>query len=79
MIVCDRLHASILALLLGIPHVVVDGGPDSTSYGKRLRTRAAAFEASEHCTPESLRYRDASTLVDGIGEAIELLDEFFGE
>lgn len=79
MIICDRLHASVLSLLLGTPHVVVDGGPDSNSYGKRINTRAAAFETSDQCTPETLRYREASTISDGIGEAIELLEEYFGE
>lgn len=79
MIVCDRLHASILALLMGVPHVVVDGGPDTASYGKRMMTRAAAFESSDHCNQSSLRYREASSLREGITEGLALLDEFFGE
>lgn len=78
MIICDRLHASVLALLMGIPHVIVDGGPDSAAYGKRLRTRAVAFEVSDHCTQSSLRYREATSLSEGISEGLALLDEFFG-
>lgn len=77
-VITDRLHASILSLLLDIPHVLTDGGPDTPSYGKRMMTRAAAFETSGHCTPTSLRYRTASNLSDGIPEGLVLLDEFFG-
>lgn len=78
-IICDRLHASIIALLMGVPHVVVDGGSESKSYGKRVKTRAAAFETSDHCTQNSLRYREAGTLTEGIAEALVLLDNFFGD
>lgn len=78
-IVCDRLHASILALLMNIPHVIVDGGVNSTSYGKRVFTRATAFNTSDYCTPETLRYRDATTLEEGISKGIELLEDVFGK
>lgn len=64
---------------MGVPHVIVDGGLDSAAYGKRVMTRAAAFEASDHCTQSSLRYREASSLSEGITEGLALLDEFFGE
>ena len=73
------LHASILALLIGVPHVLVDGGVDGISYAKRIRTRAAAFEASDHCTQSSLLYRDATSLSEGIDGALELLAEVFGD
>lgn len=77
-VITDRLHASVLSMLLDIPHVLTDEGPDSLSYGKRIMTRAAAFETSDHCTETSLRYRMASTLRNGIPEGLELLQEFFG-
>lgn len=76
-VICDRLHASILSLLMDIPHVLVDGGVDTSSYGKRMMTRAAAFETSDHCTQTSLRYRETATLAEGISDALELLEEYF--
>lgn len=78
-VVCNRLHASILTLLMDIPHVILDGGPNTPSYGKRMGTRTVAFETSEHCNQDSLRYRDASTLEESIGKALDLLNIYFGE
>ena len=54
-VVTDRLHASILSLLLHLPHVNLD-----QSYGKIRRTRDVAFAASNSdCINKlALRYQD---------------------
>lgn len=79
MIICHKLHASVLALLMDVPHVIVDGGSDTHSYVKNFLTRAAALETSEHCNQDALRCREAATLEEGIGGAVELLHLCFGE
>lgn len=76
MIVTDRLHASILALFMGIPHVIIDDGPQSDSYGHSKASREAAFETSMECTPENLRYENAATISEAVSKAVKLLREF---
>lgn len=63
---------------MNIPHVIIDPGANSASYGKRISTRAAAFETSDYCTQEALRYKDATTFEEGIEKGLELYDQFYG-
>jgi pyruvyl transferase EpsO len=67
-IVSDRLHCSILALLMHKPHVFIE-----QSYGKISNTRNTAFRVSDHCTNRNLKFQQASDLVDAIESAIKFL------
>lgn len=67
-IVTDRLHSSILALLMHKPHVFIE-----QNYGKISNTRNTAFAASEHCTQENLLFQQAHDLEDAIQLAIKFL------
>jgi len=67
-IVSDRLHCSILALLMHKPHVFIE-----QSYGKISNTRNTAFHVSDHCTNRNLKFQQASDLVDAIDSAIKFL------
>lgn len=67
-VVTDRLHSSILALLMHKPHVYIE-----QSYGKISNTRNTAFAASEHCTKDALLFQQAHDLEDAIEAAIKFL------
>jgi len=70
-VVTDRLHASVLALLAYQRHVVIDN-----TYGKLAGVRGLAFDASPACRPPAaLRYRTGTGLEDALGKAVELLEE----
>ena len=67
-IVTDRLHSSILALLMHKPHIIIE-----QTYGKISNTRNTAFLGSPHCTKANLKFQEVSTLTDGIYAAITYL------
>lgn len=68
-VVTDRLHASILSLLMGKPHVMIND-----RYRKVELTRTAAFENKTECTEENLRGFYAVNIEDGLQKALWLLN-----
>ena len=65
-IVTDRLHASILSLLMTKPHVYLD-----QSYGKVTSTRSVALSSSVSCLKlEGTLFTSASSLRDATEKAI---------
>lgn len=67
-VVTDRLHSSILALLMHKPHVFIE-----QSYGKISNTRNTAFLASDHCTQDNLLFQQADDLEHAIDLALQFL------
>ncbi len=67
-VVTDRLHSSILALLMHKPHVFIE-----QSYGKISNTRNTAFAASEHCNEDTLMFHQSYDLEDAIESALKFL------
>ena len=68
-VVTDRLHASIMALLIGKPHVVLP-----TKQNKTKWVREAAFGLCPECAlPDALKTAYAQTLPDAIALAVGLL------
>ena len=67
-VVTDRLHSSILALLMHKPHVYIE-----QSYGKISNTRKTAFAASKYCNEDTLLFRQSNNLEEAIEAAIEFL------
>jgi len=69
-IVTDRLHASILALLMNKPHVYLE-----TATGKLSATREVSFQSSTACVQMTeLMYAEASNIHEAARTAIEFLD-----
>ena len=74
-VICDRLHAAILAYLAGIPFVFID--PLTGKISKALRV---AFDTWDGCrasgtatTMESLWYSEAGSLIEAVNQATQLL------
>lgn len=68
-VICDRLHAAILAFLMGAPFVFLD-----QSTGKISKSLEVAFDSWEGCHENlSLKYAYARSLTDAIERAQELL------
>jgi exopolysaccharide biosynthesis predicted pyruvyltransferase EpsI len=67
-IVTDRLHASIYAVLLGKPHVIVDD-----RYKKIFHTRENAFQNKPECGSEHIQSYYARNPRDAIKKAVEFL------
>lgn len=68
-VVTDRLHASIMALLMHKHHVMLDN-----SYGKVRKVRALAFNSSRACSDaRSLRYDVATDLTDATARAVAMV------
>lgn len=67
-VVTNRLHASIIADLIGRPLFWFD-----TQYKKLERTRQMAFSKSEYCTDENLKSYQAESLLSAAEAAIEYL------
>ena len=71
-VVCDRLHASILAYLSGLPFVYIN-----QSTGKVEKVLRVAFESWEGCQDgETSMYAGAQNLQDALGKAIQFLDKY---
>jgi len=69
-VVCDRLHAAVLAYLSGLPFVYID-----QVSGKVTKTLTAAFEGAEGCLDETLsRWSRATTLKEALSKASQLID-----
>jgi len=69
-IVTDRLHASILALLMNKPHVYLE-----TATGKLSATREVSFQSSTACAQMTeLMYAEASSMHEAARTAIEFLN-----
>lgn len=60
-VITDRLHASIMSVLLGKPHVIIN-----EKYNKILNTRRAAFEGRPECSSDFIR----GYYADGIEQAV---------
>ena len=70
-VVCDRLHAAILAYLAGLPFVYID-----QVSGKVTKTLTAAFEEVEGCMDgEKARWARAMSLKDALVKASSMIDE----
>ncbi|KAI9099820.1 triose-phosphate transporter family-domain-containing protein [Phlyctochytrium arcticum] len=67
-IITDRLHASILAVLMGKPHIYLDN-----SYKKITEVRRAAFEDKEECSDTVLQGSFADSPSKAAERAIGLL------
>ena len=72
-IVTDRLHSSIFALLMHKPHVIID-----QSYGKITKTREVAFNVSPACSDKNkLRYDHAKSLEEAVKIATSMHQTYF--
>ena len=72
-IVTDRLHSSIFALLMHKPHVIID-----QSYGKITKTREVAFNVSPACSDKNkLRYDHAKSLEEAVEIATSMHQTYF--
>ena len=72
-IVTDRLHASILALLMHKPHVILDN-----MYKKLTRTRQVAFQVSKSCQDKAvLRYEETRSMEEAVTLAAKLMRTHF--
>ena len=70
-LITDRLHSSILAFLLHLPHVYLD-----QMYGKISKTRGVAFAASENCANKTiLGFDQAITIKEAVRKAILLMND----
>ena len=69
-VVTDRLHASIMSLLLGLDHVMVE-----QSYGKIHQTRAVALGVSKACGEPAVtsHFAEYSSLADALTKAVAML------
>ena len=68
MIITDRLHASLMSLLIGRPHVILND-----KYKKVENTREAAFMDKPECSEENLRGYYANTIEEAVEKALWLL------
>ena len=68
-IITDRLHSSILSLLMGKPHVIVQD-----KYKKIMNTREAAFRGKTECNSEYIRGYYVNSIEEAIDTAIRLLE-----
>lgn len=69
-IISDRLHASVMSVLMGKPHVIIN-----EKYKKVYYTRESAFYGISQCSPDDLRGYYANSIEDAILIAIKLLNE----
>ncbi len=69
-VICDRLHAAILAYLSGLPFVYID-----QVSGKVTKTLTAAFGETEGCMDEEKsRWARATTLREALAKAYKMMD-----
>ncbi len=70
MVVCDRLHAAILAYLPGLPSVYID-----QVSGKITKTLGTAFDGMGDCMDgEKAMWAKAGSLEEALTKAAELID-----
>jgi exopolysaccharide biosynthesis predicted pyruvyltransferase EpsI len=71
-VVCDRLHAAILAYLAGLPFVYID-----QISGKITKTLGTAFGGMEDCMDgEKTRWAKAGSLKEALTKAVEFIDHY---
>lgn len=68
-VITDRLHASIMSLLIGRPHVMIN-----EKYKKVQNTRESAFMGKSECSEDNLRGYYANTIEEAVDKAIALLE-----
>lgn len=68
-IITDRLHASIMSLLMGKPHVIIN-----EKYKKIWHTRESAFHGRAECAAEYLGARYANSIEEAIEIAKAILE-----
>jgi exopolysaccharide biosynthesis predicted pyruvyltransferase EpsI len=69
-VVCDRLHAAILAYLAGLPFVYID-----QVSGKITKTLGTAFDGMEDCMDgENAMWAKAGSLQEALTKAVEFID-----
>lgn len=66
-VICDRLHAAILAYLAGIPFIYMD-----QLTGKITKTLTVAMESGPSCRHEA-QWSRAHNMTDAVAQAVELL------
>jgi exopolysaccharide biosynthesis predicted pyruvyltransferase EpsI len=69
-VICDRLHAAILAYLADLPFIYLD-----QETGKITKTFDVAMQSGESCQKES-RWARAYNLTDAICQAVHFLDRY---
>ena len=73
-VITDRLHASILALLMHKPHIVID-----QAYKKINRTRSVAFNYSKNMIcldKDQMRYDEADSMEKAIYLALKMIQKY---
>ena len=71
-VICDRLHAAILAYLAGLPFIYVD-----QISGKITKTLAVAMESGgSACAQEGAQWASATNLTDAIRQAVDFLERY---
>ncbi len=71
-VICDRLHAAVLAYLAGLPFVFID-----QKTGKITKTLRVAFESAEDCKDgETARWAKATSLQHGIKKAVDFIERY---
>ncbi len=68
-VITDRLHASIMATLLGKPVIYLDN-----NYKKITQVRGALAKEFKECSDANLHAKNAKTLVDAANLALKILD-----
>ena len=69
-IITDRLHVSLLCLLMGRPHVILN-----EMYKKVENTRETAFAGKPECTQKNLLGFYVNSIEEAIDKAIWILEE----
>lgn len=74
-VICDRLHAAILAYISGLPFVYLD-----QESGKVSKTLRVAFESWDGCqNGDASAWKGASTMPQAVERALELLQDHGGQ
>lgn len=68
-VITDRLHASVLSVLMGKAHVMIND-----KYKKVEWTRETAFHGKPECSKHNIRGYYASNIDDAIHKALRLLE-----
>lgn len=71
-VITDRLHASLMSLFIGRPHVMLND-----KYKKVQNTREAAFMDKPECSNENLNGYYANTIEEAVEKALWLLKKDF--
>lgn len=69
-VITDRLHASVLSVLIGRPHVMIND-----KFKKVENTRKAAFGDKPECSEDNLRGYYVNTIEEAIDKALWILQK----